>query len=97
MRLEELGYNINLEKFRIDNNLSIYDKGRVIAEHKDRYIVKTENGEFDAEITGICVLQPKAVKIFLLWAIGLPCQCMMMRMPSFTGFYPEALFLKDKW
>jgi ribosome biogenesis GTPase len=26
--------------------------GRVIAEHRERYIVKTEKGEFDAEITG---------------------------------------------
>lgn len=52
MRLEDLGYNNNLEKFRIDNNLNIFEIGRVIAEHKERYIIKTDKGEFEAEITG---------------------------------------------
>ena len=52
MRLEDLGYNNVLEKFRIDNNLINFEIGRVISEHKERYIVKTEKGEFDAEITG---------------------------------------------
>ena len=52
MRLEDLGYNEKLEKFRIDNNLSGFETGRVIAEHKERYVVKTIAGEFDAEITG---------------------------------------------
>jgi ribosome biogenesis GTPase len=52
MRLEELGYIDNHEKFRIDNNLNRSEVGRVIAEHKERYIVKTDKGEFEAEITG---------------------------------------------
>lgn len=52
MRLEDLGYNSILEKFRIDNNLNIFEIGRVIAEHKERYTIMTEKGEFDAEITG---------------------------------------------
>jgi ribosome biogenesis GTPase / thiamine phosphate phosphatase len=52
MRLEDLGYNKNLEKLRIDNNLNSFEIGRVIAEHKERYIIKTENGEYEAEITG---------------------------------------------
>jgi ribosome biogenesis GTPase len=52
MRLEDLGYNENLDKFRIENNLSNFETGRVIAEHKERYIVKTEEGEFEAEVTG---------------------------------------------
>jgi ribosome biogenesis GTPase len=52
MRLVDLGYNEKLEKFRIDNNLSGFETGRVIAEHKERYVVKTIAGEFDAEITG---------------------------------------------
>jgi ribosome biogenesis GTPase / thiamine phosphate phosphatase len=52
MRLEDLGYNNELEKFRKDNNLIIFETGRVIAEHKERYIVRTAEGEFDAEITG---------------------------------------------
>ena len=41
MKLEDLGYNIQLEKFRIDNNLNNFEIGRVIAEHKERYIVRT--------------------------------------------------------
>jgi ribosome biogenesis GTPase / thiamine phosphate phosphatase len=52
MILEDLGYNDILEKFRIDNNLEILAIGRVITEHKERYIVKTINGEFEAEILG---------------------------------------------
>ncbi len=52
MKLEDLGYNDELEKFRIDNNLNNFETGRVIAEHKERYIVRTTKGEFEAEITG---------------------------------------------
>lgn len=52
MRLEELGYNDNLEKFRIDNNLNSFEIGRVIAEHKERYLIMTDKGEFEAEVTG---------------------------------------------
>lgn len=52
MRLEDLGYNEQLEKFRIDNNLENFVIGRVIEEHKERYIIKTTSGEYEAEITG---------------------------------------------
>jgi ribosome biogenesis GTPase / thiamine phosphate phosphatase len=52
MRLEDLGYNIELENFRNDNNLISFETGRVIAEHKERYIIRTTVGEFEAEITG---------------------------------------------
>ena len=52
MRLEDLGYNNELEKFRSDNSLNSFEIGRVIAEHKERYIIATEKGEFEAEITG---------------------------------------------
>ena len=52
MTLEDLGYNDKLEKFRNENNLKGFEIGRVISEHKERYIVKTEKGEFEAEITG---------------------------------------------
>lgn len=52
MRLEDLGYNNVLEKFRIDNNLQNLEIGRVITEHKERYIVRTMKGEFEAEISG---------------------------------------------
>ena len=50
---EKIGIGvINLEKFRIDNKLDNFEIGRVIAEHKERYIIKTDKGEFEAEITG---------------------------------------------
>ncbi len=52
MKLEDFGYSNDLEKFRTDNNLNSFEIGRVIAEHKERYVVKTLNGEFEAEITG---------------------------------------------
>lgn len=52
MRLEDLGYSDTLEKLRIEQELDSFEIGRVIAEHKERYIVKTAKGEFDAEVTG---------------------------------------------
>jgi ribosome biogenesis GTPase / thiamine phosphate phosphatase len=52
MKLEDLGYNNELEKIRIDNHLEDLKIGRVIAEHKERYQVRTTQGEFEAEITG---------------------------------------------
>ncbi len=52
MKPEDFGYNDNLEKFRVENNLKDFEIGRVISEHKERYIVKTEKGETEAEITG---------------------------------------------
>lgn len=52
MKPEDFGYTDKLEKYRIENDLKDFEVGRVISEHKERYIVKTENGEFDAEITG---------------------------------------------
>ena len=50
--MENLGYNEKLEKFRIENNLDNFEIGRVITEHKERYIVRTDKGEYEAEITG---------------------------------------------
>lgn len=52
MKLTDLGYNSKLEKYRIENHIQDLDVGRIISEHRDRYTVKTENGEFEAEITG---------------------------------------------
>ncbi|MFH0760859.1 MAG: ribosome small subunit-dependent GTPase A [Bacteroidota bacterium] len=52
MKLEDLGYTDKLEQFRTENNLESFEIGRVIAEHKERYIVRTDKGEFEAEITG---------------------------------------------
>lgn len=52
MTLDDLGYNIELEKYRIDQNLDAFEVGRVISEHKERYVVKTDKGEYDGEIIG---------------------------------------------
>ena len=52
MKLTDFGYNDKLEKFRNEHNLKDFEIGRVISEHKERYVVKTEKGEFESEITG---------------------------------------------
>lgn len=52
MKIDDLGYNEKLEKFRIEQKLDNFEIGRVIAEHKERYIVKTTKAELEAEITG---------------------------------------------
>jgi len=52
MNLEDLGYTSLLQNYREENNLNSFDVGRVISEHKDRYVVKSDTGEFDAELIG---------------------------------------------
>jgi ribosome biogenesis GTPase / thiamine phosphate phosphatase len=52
MELEYLGYNEDLQKFRIENDLTNFEVGRVTKEHKERYIVRTDKSEYEAEITG---------------------------------------------
>ena len=52
MTVEDLGYNDYFEEFRTKNNFEDFEIGRVIAEHKERYIVKNRKGEFQAVITG---------------------------------------------
>ncbi|MEZ4828715.1 MAG: ribosome small subunit-dependent GTPase A [Bacteroidia bacterium] len=52
MTLEDLGYNLELENFRKNQNLDSFGVGRVISEHKERYVVKTPEKECDGEIIG---------------------------------------------
>ena len=52
MNLNDLGYNSTLEDYRKEYNLQLFDVGRVISEHKERYVVKTTEKEYDAEIIG---------------------------------------------
>ena len=52
MKLEELGYTIALENYRVENKLDNFEVARVITEHKERYIVKNEEGDFEAELIG---------------------------------------------
>lgn len=52
LTLKDLGFSSDLEQYRKDNNLDSFNIGRVISEHKDRYIVKTDVDEFDSELIG---------------------------------------------
>ncbi|HCX24895.1 MAG: ribosome small subunit-dependent GTPase A [Flammeovirgaceae bacterium] len=52
MTLKDIGYTPILENYRIDHSLDTFDVARVIAEHKERYVVKTISGEYEAEILG---------------------------------------------
>lgn len=52
MKLEEFGYNDYSARFRIENRPDEFLIGRVVSEHKERYIVKTEVGDLEAEVTG---------------------------------------------
>ena len=52
MILKDLGYNAQFEAYRIKNKLDDFETGRVTAEHKERYIVRTVQDEYEAEITG---------------------------------------------
>jgi ribosome biogenesis GTPase len=52
MTIQELGYTNDLEEYRKDQNLDTFDVGRVILEHKERYVIKTAENEFDSELIG---------------------------------------------
>lgn len=52
MDINDLGYNRFFEQSRVNNELNDFTVGRVVAEHKERYTVRTANNELDAEITG---------------------------------------------
>ena len=50
--LEDLGYRPQMEQFRSSGQPEESEPGRVIAEHRERYVVATARGEMDAEVTG---------------------------------------------
>lgn len=52
MTSQELGYTDKRENYRTQNGLDSFEVGRVISEHKERYIVKTASQEYDAELIG---------------------------------------------
>ncbi|WP_282782504.1 ribosome small subunit-dependent GTPase A [Phaeodactylibacter xiamenensis] len=52
MNLEDLGYNEALEAYRQEHGYSQHLVGRVTVEHRERYMVSSEEGEFDAELLG---------------------------------------------
>ena len=52
MKLTDLGYTNDIEKYFRGNDLSDFSPARVTQEHKERYIVSDGENEYDAEITG---------------------------------------------
>lgn len=52
MRLSELGFTADLESFRRERELESLLVGRVTVAHRERYVVLTEHGEFEAELLG---------------------------------------------
>jgi ribosome biogenesis GTPase len=52
MNLIDLGLNNVITAYLKDNQLSNFSFGRIIQEHRERYVVSTGDNEYDAEITG---------------------------------------------
>ncbi len=52
MTSKDLGFNEPLSAYRSEHNLESFGVGRVILEHKERYVVLTEQGEMDCELLG---------------------------------------------
>ena len=52
MELERFGYTKELEEIRLEQGLEEFNIGRVVLEHKERYVVITSAGEYDSEILG---------------------------------------------
>lgn len=52
MNLEDLGYSEYIKNIKFDEIEDGFEIGRVISEHKERYVVSSIHGEIDAEITG---------------------------------------------
>lgn len=52
MTLERFGLDERIERARLENGLEGFALGRIVAEHRERYVAATEDGETDAEVTG---------------------------------------------
>lgn len=52
MTLEQLGFREELKIYQLEFQLDAFAVGRVIAAHKDRYIVRNVAGEYEAELIG---------------------------------------------
>ncbi|MEO1051225.1 MAG: ribosome small subunit-dependent GTPase A [Bacteroidota bacterium] len=50
--IKDLGFKEYLSEYRTNNNLESFSVGRVILEHKERYVVLTEQGEITCELIG---------------------------------------------
>lgn len=52
MEIDLIGYNKSIETYRIENGLECFDVGRVILEHKERYVVRNGVKEYESELIG---------------------------------------------
>ncbi len=52
MNLQDLGYNDIIGNYREEHNLQHFEVGRVISEHKERFVIKTPDNDFNAELVG---------------------------------------------
>jgi ribosome biogenesis GTPase len=52
MTYEDLGYSEKLDQYRREQGLESVEIGRIMLEHKERYVVKTPDSELDAELIG---------------------------------------------
>ena len=52
MTNEDLGYKPLFEKHRTENQLTDFEVGRVVSEHKERYDLRSGTNYFDAELIG---------------------------------------------
>ena len=52
LTLQDLGFSDVLGRYRTEHNLESFEVGRVTLEHKERYVIKTTENEFDAELVG---------------------------------------------
>ena len=50
--MKALGFNERLSDYRLANNLESFDIGRVVSEHKERYVVLTDRSKIDCELIG---------------------------------------------
>ncbi len=51
-KLKKLGFTETLNETITSNNFDSFEFGRISTEHRDRYIIKTDSKEYNAEITG---------------------------------------------
>lgn len=52
MNIKELGYNSDIKAKTENKLMQDFTLGRVVAEHKERYLVGTNDGTIEAEVTG---------------------------------------------
>ncbi len=52
MTLQDLGFHKALEHYQKEQGLTAFNVGRIIKEHRDRYTITSETGDFDAELIG---------------------------------------------